>query len=487
MAQYDLVIRGGTVVNANGCGSADIGIRGERIVALGEGLDAGAREIDATGRLVMPGGVDSHAHIEQMTAAGIRNADTFETATRAAAFGGTTTVIPFAAQHVGLDLREVVRDYLALACAGSVIDYTFHLIVADPTQKTIEEDIPALVREGHGSIKLFMTYDRLRVEDEKLLDVLMAARKAGAMICVHAENHGMLAWMGKRLVDRGYVAPRYHAVSHPRLAEVEAFHRIVAFSEFIDQPVMIFHVSTAEGIAVIRDARGRGLKIFAETCPQYLFMTADVLDLPGIEGAKFLCSPPTRTTADQEALWRAIELGDIQTVSSDHAPFRMDETGKLRAGPDATFKQMGNGMPGLETRLPVLFDEMVSKGRLGPEKFVEIAATAPARLYNLAPRKGALAVGADADIAIWDPQREVVLDDSTVQDASGYTPFPGRRLRGWPETVLVRGRVVIADGALQVRPGHGCFLPRQGGDAARPTGRLVPEFAPQTNFGADLT
>jgi dihydropyrimidinase len=250
---------------------------------------------------------------------------------------------------------------------------------------------------------------------------------------------------------------------------------------------MIFHVSTAEGIAVIREARGRGLRIFAETCPQYLFMTAESLDRPGIEGAKFLCSPPTRTSADQEALWRAIELGDIQTVSSDHAPFRLDETGKLRAGPDATFKQMANGMPGLETRLPVLFDAMVTKGRLGPEKFVEIAATAPARLYNLAPRKGAIAVGADADIAIWDPQREVVLDDATVQDATGYSPFPGRRLTGWPETVLVRGRAVVADGVLQVKPGYGCFLPRQGGEAARPTGRLAPEFDMKRNFGADLT
>ncbi|MET0220645.1 MAG: amidohydrolase family protein, partial [Tardiphaga sp.] len=272
---YDLVIRGGTVATSSDIFAADVGITGESIVALGSNLAAGAREIDATGKLVLPGGVDAHAHIEQLSAAGIMNADTFESATRSAAFGGTTSVISFAAQHVGMDVPTVVSDYTALAKKGAMIDYAFHIIVSDVTDKVIAEDIPALVGQGHSSIKIFMTYDRLKVDDEKLLDILAAARAAKALVCVHAENHGVIAWMVKRLLDRGYTAPKYHAVSHARVSESEAFTRLIAFSELLDQPIMIFHVSTREGAAVIREARGRGVKVFAETCPQYLFMTAD--------------------------------------------------------------------------------------------------------------------------------------------------------------------------------------------------------------------
>jgi dihydropyrimidinase len=254
----------------------------------------------------------------------------------------------------------------------------------------------------------------------------------------------------------------------------------------VDQPIMIFHVSTAEGARVIRDARGQGLKVFAETCPQYLFLTADDLERPGVEGAKWMCSPPPRRVADQEALWTALSLGDLQTISSDHAPYRFDETGKLRAGPNPTFKQVANGLPGLELRLPLLFDAMVSKGRLGLEKFVELTATAPARIYNLHPRKGSIAVGADADIAIWDPDRRVTITDEMMHDLAGYTPFAGRTVQGWPMTVLSRGRVIVEAGKLSALPGSGRFLARSGGDAAKPTGRLVADMDPEQNFGAKL-
>ncbi len=256
-------------------------------------------------------------------------------------------------------------------------------------------------------------------------------------------------------------------------------------SELVDQPIMIFHVSTAEGAAVIREARGRGVKVFAETCPHYLLLTAEDVDLPGLEGAKRMFSPPARSASDHEALWRALALGDLQVVSSDHAPFRFDDTGKLRAGPGATFKQIGNGMPGLESRLPLMFDAMVSQGRLGVQKFVELTATNPARLYNLS-RKGSIAVGCDADIAIWDPERSVTFSDATVRDATGYTPYPGRTVRGWPERVFVRGTPVVEEGALAVKPGFGRFLPRDGGEPARPSGRLVREVDPHRNFGATI-
>jgi dihydropyrimidinase len=483
---YDLVIRGGRVATASDVFDADIGIKGESIAAIGRNLPGGKHEIDARGKLVLPGGVDSHCHIEQLSATGIMNADTFESATTSAAFGGTTTVISFAAQHVGMALPQVLADYHALARKGAVIDYAFHMIIADPTAETLARDIPALVKEGHASIKIFMTYDRLKIDDEPLLDILVAARESGAMLCAHAENHGIISWMVKRLLARGYTHPKYHAISHARFSEADAFNRLIGMAALVDQPIMIFHVSTAEGAKVIRTARGEGLKVFAETCPQYLFLTAKDLDRPGSEGAKWMCSPPQRTAADQEALWQALSLGDLQTISSDHAPYRFDESGKLRAGPNPNFKQVANGLPGLEARLPLLFDAMVSKGRLGLQKFVELTATAPAKIYNLHPKKGSIAIGADADIAIWDPSREVTLSDAMMHDLTGYTPYAGRALRGWPVTVLSRGRVVVADGKRMVEVGSGRFLARSGGEAAKPTGRLVADMDPERNFGARL-
>jgi dihydropyrimidinase len=483
---YDLLIRGGRVATVSDVFEADVAISGETIAAIGRGLAGARREIDARGKLVLPGGVDSHAHIEQLSAAGIVNADTFESATVSAAFGGTTTVIPFAAQHVGMKLPQVLEEYHALAKKGAVIDYAFHMIIADPTSETLQNDIPELVKQGHGSIKIFMTYDLLKIDDEPLLDILVAARESGAMLCAHAENHGIIAWMVKRLLARGYTQPKYHAISHARFSEADAFNRLIGMAALVDQPIMIFHVSTAEGAKVIRDARGQGLKVFAETCPQYLFLTAADLDKPGAEGAKWMCSPPPRGVADQDALWQALALGDLQTVSSDHAPYRFDETGKLRAGANPNFKQIANGMPGLQVRLPLLFDAMVSKGRLGLEKFVELTATAPAKIYNLHPRKGSIAVGADADIAIWDPERELTLTNEMMHDLAGYTPYAGRKLRGWPVTVLSRGRVIVADGKRLAEPGSGRFLARSGGDAAKPTGRLVADMDPARNFGATL-
>ncbi len=430
---------------------------------------------------MLPGGVDSHCHIEQLSAAGIKNSDTFESATMAAAFGGTTTVIPFAAQHVGMNIRTVVDDYMALARNGAVVDYTFHMIIADPTPATLNDHVPALIKEGHGSLKVFMTYDRLKVDDEMLLDVLLTARQSGALVCVHAENHGMIAWMGRRLVSAGHVAPKFHALSHPRGSEAEAINRLITCAELIDQPVMVFHVSTEEGAAVIRAARGRGVKVYGETCPQYLFMTVDDMEKPGMEGAKYMCSPPLRSHADQEALWRALELGDLATVSSDHSPF--DFATKLSAGPTPTFKQIANGMPGLELRLPLLFDAMVSKGRLGLSKFVELTATAPARLYNLHPRKGSISVGSDADFALWDPAREVTLEDTSVHDKTGYTPYAGRRLQGWPVTVVRRGEVIVDDGKLTAKPGSGQFLARSGGEAAQPSGEISADAALARKLG----
>ncbi|MEZ5850868.1 MAG: dihydropyrimidinase [Hyphomicrobiaceae bacterium] len=486
MTQHDIVIRGGLVATSGGTFHADVAIDGDTISAIGRNLAPGKREIDATGRILTPGGVDGHAHIEQLSGMGVMNADDFESATKAAAHGGTTTVVCFAAQHKGASLTKVVEDYHGLARKGAIIDYAFHMILADPNARVLKEELPPLVKSGHASVKLFMTYQHTKVDDEQLLDTLVAARENKAMVCVHAENNGMISWMGRRLVERGYVAPKYHAIHHPRLCESEAFYRLAAFAELVDQPVIIYHVSTAEGCRVIREARGRGLKLFAETCTQYLTLTVDDLDRPGLEGAKWVCSPPLRTREDQEALWQALELGDLQFVSSDHAPYRFDETGKLRAGPNPSFKEIANGMPGLELRMPLLFDAMVSKGRHGLQKFVEWTATAPARMYGLHPRKGDIFIGADADVCIWDPNKRVTIRDEDVHDRTGYTPYVGRTLEGWPVTVLRRGSVIVDGGKLSAAAGSGQFLPREAGEAARPTGRLSLEFDPERNFGAEL-
>jgi dihydropyrimidinase len=486
MQPFDLVIRGGTVCTATDTMAADVGIRGESIAAIGQDLDKGKREIDARGKLVLPGGVDSHCHIEQLSASGLMNADTFQSATTAAAHGGTTTVISFAAQHVGMSLKTVVDEYHRLAERGAVIDYAFHMILADPREEVLAKEVPPLVKAGHASLKVFMTYDRLRVDDEQLLNVLQAARDTRAMVSVHAENHGMITWMGKRLLKHGHTAPKFHSISHPRVCEPEAFTRLIACAALVDQPIMIFHVSTAEGCAVIRQARGEGLKVFAETCPQYLFMTRHDLDKPGLTGAKWMFSPPAREASDQEAIWQALALGDLQVISSDHAPYAYDKTGKLVAGPKSTFKQIPNGMPGLEARLPVVFDEMVSNGRFDVTKFVQWTSTAPAKIYGLHPKKGSIAVGADADIAIWDPNKRVTFSDKTVKDRAGYTPWAGRSVKGWPVTVLQRGAVIVENGKLNAKPGSGRFLARQAGEAAKPLGRLAPEFDPKTNFGAKM-
>ena len=475
--RFSIVIRGGTVVLPQGVARVDIAIRDETIAAIGEHLGAGITDIDAAGRIVTPGGVDPHAHIEQISGGGLLNADSFESATTSAAFGGTTTVISFAAQHVGLALDRVVADYHNLADRGAVIDYAFHMILADPSELTLKTHLPKLVKEGHSSIKVFMTYDRIKLDDEQMLDVLAAARDNGALVCVHAENHGMISFMSKRLLANDRTAPSAFWMSHPRLAEVDAIQRLVAMSLLVDQPIMVFHISTAEGAEVVRKARADGVKFFGETCPHYLLLTADDVNKPGLEGAKWMCSPSLRTASDQDALWQALARDDLQVISSDHAPYRFDASGKLNAGVNPTFKQIANGLPGLEVRLPLLFDAAVTQGRLGLERFVELTSTVPAKLYGLYPKKGALAIGSDADIAIWNATKSVRLSAFMLHDRAGYTPYEGHVVRGWPETVLSRGRIVVRDGTLDVTPGSGRFLARVAGEAAKPLGQPSAEFA----------
>jgi len=476
MSEFDLVIRNGTVATAADTTACDVGVKDGIITTLGNGLAAGMREIDASGRLVLPGGIDSHCHIEQRSSAGIVCADDFYSATVSAAFGGTTTVIPFAAQHRGQSLRQVVEEYHEAARPKAVIDYAFHLIISDPTEQVMGQELPSLIRDGYTSFKVYMTYDLLALDDRQMLDILAVARREGALVMVHAENHEMIKWLTTRLLDRGLDAPRYHAVSHARLAEGEATSRAVTLSQLLDVPILLVHVSAGEAIDVIRNAQTKGLKIYGETCPQYLFLTADDLARPGVEGAKFCCSPPPRDHAAQLAVWTGLRNGTFQVFSSDHAPYRFDASGKLPHGDRTTFKEIANGVPGIELRLPLLFSEGVGQGRLDLNAFVALTATNHAKLYGLYPRKGTIAVGSDADIAIWDPEQETEIIAGMLHDNVGYTPYEGRRLRGWPATVLSRGRIVVEDGKLAAQRGSGQVLPCA----------LVPELASVAAEGVSL-
>ncbi len=490
MSNFDLVIRNGTVATAADTFQADVGVKDGRIVALGENLDqngnGGAQVIDAAGKLVLPGGVEGHCHIEQISSSGVMTADDFYSGTVSAVFGGTTTVIPFAAQQKGDSLRQTVEAYHACAGPKAVIDYGFHLIISDPSEQVIGQELPALIKDGYTSFKVYMTYDDLRLDDYQMLDVLSAARREGAMVMVHAENHDMIRWLSQKLLDGGHWQPQYHAVSHSRAGEGEAAHRAIAMSRLMDQPILVVHVSSEEAMDEIRLAQDKGLKIFAETCPQYLFLTAQDLQRDGMDGAMFCCSPPPRDANDQAAMWRGLANGTFSVFSSDHAPYRFDDSGKLQAGPQPTFKQIANGVPGIELRLPLLFSEGVGKGRIDLNRFVALTATNVAKLYGLHPQKGTIAVGSDADIAIWDPDLEQTIEHAMLHDDVGYTPYTGIKLKGWPTTVLSRGKVVVSDNTLHAERGDGRFLPRACSEAAEPLNRLEPEMDPARNFGADL-
>lgn len=459
--QIDTVIRGGTVVTPLGVAVQDIAIANCKISELSNTITYSApTEIDARGLLVLPGGVDTHCHIEQMSGAGLMNADTFRTATRSAAMGGTTTTVSFAAQHADQKMRKVVGDYAALAKKGAVIDHAFHMIVADTGNGNLAEDIPALIAEGHRSIKIFTTYAKVRQDDKSILDILALARDAGALVCFHAENDGLIGHMTEKLLAEGKTAPKYHAASHPREAEIEAIDRMCRFAEFTGARVMIFHVSTREGAEIVRQARARGVKVQAETCPHYLFMTEDILDSEN--PARFMCSPPQRGTDDQAALWEAIADDTIELITSDHAPYRMDASGKFAHGENAPFNQIANGMPGLETRLPLMFNAMVSEGRMGVEAFAKVTATAPARAFGL-DGKGAIAEGFDADLAIWDPEASYTYGADDLHDNTGYNPFEGTTVKGMPRHVLSRGELLVRDRALVAEAPRGRWLPMRAG------------------------
>jgi dihydropyrimidinase len=451
------LIHHGTVVTATDCYRGDVLIEDQKIAALGTTLDVAAdRVIDASGRYVIPGGIDVHTHLD-MPFGGTTSADDFETGTIAAAHGGTTTVVDFAIQYRGQTLRHAWETWMRKAEGKAAIDYGFHMIITDLGDE-VEQEMDALVREGVTSFKLFMAYPGVfMLDDGTIFRALLRTADNGGTICMHAENGGVIDVLVKRALAQGKTAPKYHALTRPARAEAEATHRAIALSEMAGVPIYIVHLSAAEALEMVAEARDRGLPAFAETCPQYLFLSYDNYEEPDFDGAKYVMSPPLRLKETQDRLWRGLAFNDLQVISTDHCPFCMKEQKTLGLG---DFSKIPNGAPGIETRMSLVYDGGVRQGRITLNRFVELTSTAPAKMFGLFPRKGTIAPGSDADLVVFNPERSMRLSTKTLHMRVDYSPYEGREVTGVSETVLSRGRVIVDNGAFTGRAGAGTFLKR---------------------------
>jgi dihydropyrimidinase len=452
-----LLIKGGTVVTATDQYTGDVFVEGEKVTVIGSSLGMAAdRVLDATGKYLLPGGIDVHTHLD-MPFGGTTSADDFESGTIAAAHGGTTTVVDFAIQYRGQTLHHAWETWMKKAEGKAAIDYGFHMIITELSDQ-VEQEMDALVREGVTSFKLFMAYPGVfMLDDASIFRALLRTGKNGATICMHAENGGVIDVLVRRALAEGKTAPKYHALTRPARAEAEATHRAIALAEIADVPIYIVHLSAAEALEMVTEARDRGLPAYAETCPQYLFLSYDNYEEPGFDGAKYVMSPPLRPKETQARLWRGLAFNDLQVISTDHCPFCMKEQKTL--GQD-DFSKIPNGAPGIETRMSLVYDGGVHAGRISLNRFVELTSTSPAKIFGLFPRKGTIAPGSDADIVVFDPARQATLSAKTHHMRVDYNPYEGRRVTGVTETVISRGRVVIENGAFTGRAGGGTFLRR---------------------------
>jgi dihydropyrimidinase len=459
------LIANGTVVTADGSYPADVLVDGETIVQIGTALSASTsadETIDATGRYVIPGGIDVHTHME-LPFGGTFAKDTFETGTRAAAFGGTTTIVDFAVQSRGASLREGLDAWHAKAEGNAVADYGFHMIMSDVNDDTLRE-MDALVAEGVPDFKLFTAYPGVFFSDDgAIFRAMQQTARNGGLIMMHAENGLAIDIVAADLVADGKTDPLYHGIARYPVFEGEATNRVIRLAEAAQVPVYIVHLSARDALNAVRDARDRGSQAFAETCPQYLFLSLDDLG-NGFEGAKFVCSPPLRSADHQDELWTGLVKDDLQVVSTDHCPFDFHGQKDLGKG---DFRKVPNGLPGVEDRMDLLHDGGVLGGRLTRERWVEITSTAPAKLFGMYPRKGAVAVGADADLVVYDPNRKHTISAKTHHMDVDYSCYEGREVQGGSEVVLSRGSVIVRDGEFTGRKGAGKFIKRGTADFAR--------------------
>src|SRR6476660_1240130 len=451
------LIKNGTVVTATDQYKGDILVDGETISVIGTALDIHAdKVIDAAGKYVLPGGIDVHTHLD-MPFGGTRSADDFESGTMAAAFGGTTSIVDFAIQYRGQTLHHAWETWMKKAEGKAVVDYGFHMIITELNDH-VEQEMDALVRQGITSFKLFMAYPGVfMLDDASIFRALLRTGQNGGTICMHAENGGVIDVLVQRALAEGKTAPKYHALTRPARAEGEATHRAIALAEMADVPIYIVHLSAAEALEMVTEARDRGLPAYAETCPQYLFLSYDNYEEPGFDGAKYVMSPPLRARETQKNLWRGLVYNDLQVISTDHCPFCMKEQKVLGEG---DFSKIPNGAPGIETRMSLVYDGGVREGRISLNRFVELTSTSPAKIFGLFPRKGTIAPGSDADIVIFDPRKTITLAASTLHMKVDYNPYEGRDVTGVAETVLSRGRVIIENGQFTGKPGSGAFLKR---------------------------
>src|SRR5690242_8288214 len=455
---FDTIIANGTVVTASDTYPGDIGISDGKISAIAVSLprEQGKKIIDAKGKYVFPGGIDVHTHLD-MPFGGTTSSDDFETGTRAALFGGTTTLIDFAIQGKGQTLRTALDTWMEKASKRAIADYAFHCIVTDLPPARMEE-MNEVVREGITSFKLFMAYPGvLMLDDASIFKALRTASKNGAMICMHAENGSAIDVIVQQALAEGKTAPKYHALTRPTTAEAEAVGRAVALAEMAGAPLYIVHLSCNEALEKVREARDRGLPVYAETCPQYLYLSIENFDAPGFEGAKYVFTPPLREKWHQEKLWQGLAKDTLQVVSTDHCPFCFKEQKEL--GKD-DFTKIPNGGPGIEHRLSLIYTGGVHGKHFSPNRFVQLVSTAPAKLFGLYPRKGTIAVGSDADLVLFDPNHEEVISAKTHHMRVDYSMFEGVKIKGAPKSVFSRGRAVIDSGKFVGRPGSGQFLRR---------------------------
>jgi dihydropyrimidinase len=455
---FDTIIKNGSVVTATDTYTADVALANGKIIAMGTDLPSqnATKILDASGKLVLPGGIDVHTHLD-MPFGGTTSADDFESGTRAAAFGGTTTLIDFAIQYKGQPLRQAFDTWMSKASSKATCDYGFHCIVTDVSGGQLSE-MNDLVHEGVTSFKLFMAYPGVfMLDDGSIFKALQTTSKNGGMVCMHAENGSAIDVIVQQALAEGKRAPKYHALTRPTTAEAEAVGRAIALAEMAGAPIYIVHLSCNDALEKVREARDRGLPVYAETCPQYLYLSLENMDAPGFEGAKYVFTPPLREKWNQEKLWNGLKHDHLQVVSTDHCPFCFKEQKEL--GRD-DFTKIPNGGPGVEHRMSLIYSGGVAGGRFNANRFVELVSTTPAKLFGLYPRKGTIAVGSDADLVIFDPKRKHTISAQTHHMRVDYSMFEGIQVTGMPDVVLSRGRVVVDGERFLGRAGQGEFLRR---------------------------